>query len=74
MEKKLEKVHRVIGFNKKAWLTPCINMKTELQIKAKNGFEINFCKQIKISPYKRNMESVRKHRDFKLLTTKAKRS
>ena len=35
----LEKVHRVIKFNLKAWLKPYINMNTDLRKKGKNGFE-----------------------------------
>ena len=35
----LEKVHRVIEFNQKAWLKPYIDMKTELRKQAKNDFE-----------------------------------
>ena len=38
----LKKVHRVIKFNKNAWLKPYIAMNTKLRKKAKNNFEIDF--------------------------------
>ena len=38
----LEKVHRVIKFNEKAWLEPYIDMNTKLRQKVKNNFEKDF--------------------------------
>ena len=37
-------VHRVITFNKNAWLKPYIDMNTDLRRKAINDFEKDFCK------------------------------
>ena len=45
----LTKVHRVIKFNQKDWLKPCVDLNVELRKKTKNDFE-------KV----RNMENVRK--------------
>ena len=42
----LKKVHRVIEFNKKAWLKPYIDINTELRKEAKNDFENDFFKLI----------------------------
>ena len=39
----LKKVHRIIKYNKKAWLQPYIvNMNTDLRRKTKNNFEKDF--------------------------------
>ena len=40
----LKNVHRVIKFNKNAWLKPYIAMNAKLRKKAKNNFEIDFFK------------------------------
>ena len=42
----LRKVHRVIHFNQKAWLTEYIDMNTELTKQAKNDFEKDFFKLV----------------------------
>ena len=42
----LEKVHRVIKFNQKAWLKPYIDMNTNLRQKVKNNFEKDFFKLV----------------------------
>ena len=39
-------VHRVIKFNKKAWLKPYIDMNTKLREKAKTKFKKNFLKLV----------------------------
>ena len=44
----LKKVHRIIQFNQKAWLKAYIDMNTELRKQAKNDFEKDFFKLMKM--------------------------
>ena len=46
--KNLEKVRRVIEFNQKAWLKPYIDMNTKVRQRAKNNFEKDFFKLMKM--------------------------
>ena len=70
----LKNVHRVIKFNQRAWLKPCVDMNNKKRIEAKNEFEKKFFKLMNNSIFGKTVENLRKHREIKLVTTDKKRS
>ena len=71
---KLEKVHRVIKFNQRAWFKPYIDVNTKKEKKQKMNLKKKFFKLMINSVFEKTIENLRKHRDVKLVTTDEKRS
>ena len=70
---KFKKIHRIIEFNQKSWLKPYTDMNTELRKLAKGDFEKDLFKLINNAVFGTTLESIRKHRDLKLVTTDKKK-
>ena len=67
----LERIHRAIGFSQSDWMKPNIEFNTQLRTLATNDFEKDFFKLMNNLVFEKTMENIRKHRNIKLLTSKA---
>ena len=56
----LKKVHKVIKFNRSAWLKPYIDRNTDLRKKAKNDFEKVVFQLMNNAVFKRSYEKCQK--------------
>ena len=57
---RVSKIHRALKFNQEAWMTPYINMNTQLRAKATSNFEKDYFKLANNSVFGKTLENLRK--------------
>ena len=68
----LKKVYKFNKFN--VWLKSYMDINTKLWKNSSIDFEKGFFEPMRYTAFWKTMENVRKHRDIKLVTTKARRN
>ena len=64
----LEKIHQAIEFDQLDWMKSYIDFNTQLRTQARNDFEKDFNSLMNNVVFGKTMESIRKHRNIKLVT------
>ena len=67
----LQRIHRSIEFNQYPWMKTYIDFNTKHRTAAANDFEKDFLKLMNNAVFGKTMENIRKHRNFKLVTSEA---
>ena len=66
---RLDRIHRAIEFDQSPWLKTYIDFNTQLRTAATNDLEKDFFKLMNNLVFGKTMESIRKHRNIKLVMT-----
>lgn len=64
---KIDKIHRVLGFDHSNWMAPYVQLNAEQREKATTSFAKNFFKLMVNAVFGKTCENIRKHRDIHLV-------